>query len=301
MQNISAIIVTYFPDVATTGELLQALKHQVQRIIVVDNGSPEESVKVLKALLSDAGLLISTGYNSGLAKALNTGIAEARNAGADYVILFDQDSVPAPDMVDTLLFAVQQKQQAGIRVAAAGPNYSDVKGQSASPFVKLEGTRLRRIDCGENEIVEVDHLITSGSLVPMDALAIIGDMEDQLFIDYVDTEWCLRAINKGYLLYGAGAARMRHDLGDRNAGFLGRTVIVHSPLRYYYQLRNGIWLLRQSWVSRAWRIMDVRRLVKTYIGRSFFVGRRYENWKMMTVGIWHGLTGKMGRYEGQAP
>lgn len=301
MKNISAIIVTYFPDVAKMKELLHALKNQVQRIIVVDNGSPEESVKVLEALLPEAGSLISTGYNSGLAKALNTGIAEARNAGAEYVILFDQDSVPGPDMVDTLLFAVQQKQQAGIRVAAAGPNYSDIKGQSASPFVKLDGTRLRRIDCGENEIVAVDHLITSGSLVPMDALAIIGDMEDQLFIDYVDTEWCLRAVDKGYLLYGVGAATMRHDLGDRNAGLLGRTVIVHSPLRYYYLLRNGIWLLRQSWVSRAWRIMDVRRLFKTYIGRSLFVGRRFENWKMMTVGIWHGFSGKMGRYEGQAP
>ena len=107
--------------------------------------------------------------------------------------------------------------------------------------------------------MEVDHLSSSGCLIAMDALAEVGGMEDRLFIDYVDTEWCLRAIYKGYSLFGVGSACMQHDLGDAFVNLFSRTVPVHSSLRYYYLIRNGLWLLRQPWVSSAWKIMDTRR------------------------------------------
>ena len=196
-------------------------------------------------------------------------------------------------MVNELMLVIKSKD----RIAAVGSNYSDVKGLCASPFVKCEGVSLKRISCNTGDVVEVDHLISSGCLVSMDALKEIGYMEEKLFIDYVDTEWCLRAIHKGYSLLGVGSAHMQHDLGDEFVHLFGRTLPVHSPLRHYYLIRNGIWLLRQSWVSNRWRIMDTRRLFLIYIVYSFFVGKKFQNWKMMSLGIWHGLTGKMGCYD----
>jgi rhamnosyltransferase len=90
---------------------------------------------------------------------------------------------------------------------------------------------------------------------------------------------------------------MQHDLGDDFVSLFGRTITVRSSLRYYYLIRNGLWLLRQPWVPSAWRVMDACRLVLIYIVYSVFVGTKLMNWKMMTTGIWDGMTGKMGRYE----
>lgn len=289
MPVIVSLIVTYNPDEAILAKLLKATAPQVDHIIVIDNGSkiePCTDQKIIKVL---------KGYNSGLSEAINTGIHEAKKLAASHVLLFDQDSLPAPDMVEHLISAMIQKNHEGYKVAAVGANYSDIKGQCSPPFVKLKGLSLSRIKCDENQIVAVDHLISSGCLIAMDALSEIGLMEEKLFIDYVDTEWCLRAIQKGYSIFGVGAALMQHDLGDDHARLLGRTIPVHASLRYYYLIRNGVWLLRQPWVSNQWRIMDARRLSLIYIVYSLFVGSRLKNWQMMTQGLFHGLTGRMGK------
>ena len=298
MSSLVAIIVTYYPEESGIVRLLRAIESQVSHVVIVDNGSPESVGKVIRQHIPENGLFIPKGYNSGTAGAINTGISQAEKLAASHIVLFDQDGVPEPDMVEKLISAMNRK-KVECKVAAVGPKYSDVKGQHASPFVKLKGLKLRRVDCNddEDEVVAVDHLISSGCLISMQALREVGGMEESLFIDYVDTEWCLRAIFQGYSLFGVCFAHMQHDLGDDFVSLFGRTVPVHSSLRYYYLIRNGLWLLRQSWVSSAWRVMDARRLVLIYIVVSLFVGTRLENWKMMTTGIWHGITGRMGRYE----
>jgi len=296
MDTVVSIIVTYHPDYETLGQLFDAIMPQVSHVIVVDNSDNEAYHSDISQMLPANGSMIRQGYNSGIATAFNTGVAEAKILNASHVILFDQDSLPAPDMVECLLNTMNQVIESGQQVAAVGPNYIDVKGQKSSPFVKMKGFRLCRVECAENEIVTVDHLISSGSLISMNALNEIGLMEDELFIDYVDTEWCLRAIHKGYQIYGVGSARMNHDLGDEYAHLFGRAIPVHHPLRYYYTVRNGIWLIQQSWVSLSWKVMDFRRLFLIYLVFSFFVGKRLLNMKMLTLGIWHALIGKMGKY-----
>jgi rhamnosyltransferase len=296
MPSIVAIIVTYYPEESGIIQLLRAIESQVSRVVIIDNGSPESVEKVIRQHIPENGLFIFKGYNSGTAGAINTGISEAEKLAASHIVLFDQDGFPEPDMVENLISAMNKK-KLDCKVAAVGPEYSDVKGEHASPFVKLKGLKLRRVDCNDDEVVAVDHLISSGCLISMDALKEIGGMEERLFIDYVDTEWCQRAIYQGYSLFGVCSAHMQHDLGDDFVTLFGRTIPVHSSLRYYYLIRNGLWLLRQSWVPSAWRIMDARRLVLIYIVFSLFVGTRLKNWKMMTTGIWHGMTERMGRYE----
>jgi rhamnosyltransferase len=271
MISISAIIVTFNPCTAILSNLLFAISPQVAKVVVVDNGSSESVIKLTQEVLPNNGILIKKGFNSGIATAFNLGILEAEKNSSTHVILFDQDSLPDTNMVQELIQVIISND----RVAAVGPKYSDVKGSHASPFVKLEGFSLKRI----NSLKEV------------------GVMEDKLFVDYVDTEWCLRAIHKGYSLFGVGSAHMQHDLGDEFVYLFGRTLPVHSPLRHYYLIRNGIWLLRQPWVSNKWRIIDTRRLFLIYIVYSLFVGKKFQNWKMMSLGIWHGLSGRMGCYD----
>jgi len=65
--------------------------------------------------------------------------------------------------------------------------------------------------------MECDFLLSSGSLVPLDVIDKVGGMEEELFIDQVDTEWCLRARSMGYRVFGAFGAILEHRLGEAHA------------------------------------------------------------------------------------
>lgn len=296
-DSVVSIVVTYFPDPGGLKNLLAELSHQTDTVITVDNSNDQNTLAMIAECIPGNGILIDQKENSGIAAAINCGIRQAQKQNAGYVVLFDQDSLPGPGMIQTLHSELQRHAQSGDKIAAVGPKYSDIKGELKSPFVRLDGRKLSRIECADDEVVQVDHLISSGCLISMAALQDIGEMEEELFIDYVDTEWCLRAINKGYSLYGVGAAQMQHSLGDQLTTLFGRSHPVRGSLRYYYLIRNGIWVLRRPWISRSWRNMDRRRLFLIYIGCSLFIGSRFANWKMMTIGIWHSMTGRMGKYQ----
>jgi len=293
---IVAIIVTYHPDLGELSRLLDALKHQVEQTIVVDNGTTID-VHGFLADRNDPRLhCLLLGDNRGVSTAQNTGIAWAREHGADYVVLFDQDSEPAPDMIERLVEAAEAMAAQGHIVAAVGPRYLDARQNNPPPFIRVRGLQLERYACTEPDaIVPVDYLISSGCLIPISTLDAVGDMADALFIDYVDIEWGLRAKRFGYQSFGVCNASMRHSLGEHPIKFFGRQIPLHSPLRHYYHFRNAVWLYRQSWLPLNWKLADGWRLLLKYGFYTLFAHPRLKHFRMMTLGLWHGLRGRMGQ------
>lgn len=294
--RIGAVIVTFHPVREKLGNLMAALMPQVAAIVVVDNGSSHDVLTWIAEL--HPSRLIALGGNRGIAAAQNVGIAALRKQGVDYVVLFDHDSLPAPDMVRRLCDVARAKERAGVAVAAVGPRYLDARQQNPPPFIQISGMRVRRLPClGQDSVVEVSYLIASGCLIPMRALDAVGDMCEPLFIDYVDIEWGLRAASRGYQSFGACGALMSHDLGDEPIRFLGRTVPLHSPLRHYYHFRNAVWLYRQGELPLTWKLADAWRLLQKYCFYTLFARPRHSHWWMMTKGVIHGLKGRMGRFD----
>ena len=296
---IIATVVTYNPNLEELSRLLKALKNQVSHIIVVDNGSAIE-VKSFLVNRNDSSVhFLPLNNNLGIATAQNAGIVWSRDNKADYVVLFDQDSEPAPDMIAKLVEATEAMVSQGHKVGAVGPRYMDDRQNNPPPFIRVRGLKLERCACSEpNAIVSVDYLISSGCLIPMATLNAVGDMEDDLFIDYVDIEWGLRAKRFGYQSFGVCNASMRHSLGDYPLKFCGRQIPLHSPLRHYYHFRNAVWLYGQPWLPLNWKIVDAWRLLLKYGFYTLFAKPRLKQFKMMTMGLWHGLRRKMGRLDG---
>lgn len=294
-RSVTGIIVTYNPDLDGLSSLLEAVIPQVGKLIIVDNGSKQDLKNWIASLYSTVDFE-ELGQNFGIAKAQNVGIAKAETHGAEYALLLDQDSMPAEDMVSMLLGAAKAQMAKGIRLACVGPRYEDPRQKNPPPFIKVTGLRLERQTCTEaDSIVEVDYLIASGCLIPLSTLGTVGGMREELFIDYVDIEWGLRAKQMGYQSYGICSARMKHDLGDSPKLFLGRYIPVHSPLRHYYHFRNAVWLYRQQWLQLNWKMVDGARLVRKFVFYSLITAPRAQHARMMALGIWHGLTGKMGK------
>ncbi|MBY4898127.1 glycosyltransferase family 2 protein [Cupriavidus sp. AU9028] len=296
-----AVVVCYRPDLAQLARLLDALAPQVAGIVVVDNG-PDERLRAALASRADSGVRhLPMAGNVGVASGHNAGIDAVRAQGASHAILFDQDSLPATDMVQRLLAAVQQAQARGLRVASAGPRFHDPRDGTVYPFIRLDGWKIAQVrqpDAGQYCLA--DYLITSGCLIPLAALDEIGGMEDGLFIDYIDIEWGLRARAHGFVNLGVFDAGMEHDLGDPPRRYFGGRLRVpmHSPLRHYYHFRNALQLYRRGYIPLRWRLNDGYRLLLKGVFYSVMVENRGEQRRMILRGCRDGLAGVAGPYSG---
>lgn len=294
-----AIVVTYQPREAELNALLAALRPQLARVCVVDNASTTDPLQTVRpGFLADSWCeLIRLPSNRGVAAAQNVGIEYARAAGAAFVVLFDQDSEPAADMVARLWAVATSHAAAGIAVAGVGPRYTDARQDNPPPFIRIRGLSVERQRCHPaRPVVEVDYLISSGCLIPMATLDTVGGMREDLFIDYVDIEWGLRAKHAGFRSFGVCDATMRHALGETPLNLLGRKLPLHSPLRHYYHFRNAVRLYCEAGLPLNWKLADGWRLLLKYGVYASFARPRREHWKMMTLGIAHGIAGRMGKY-----
>ncbi len=301
-QACAAVLVTYHPDIPILLKVLQATVPQVDRVIVVDNGSPDALEEGLRPLL-DAGRVVlrRLGRNYGIAYAHNRGLEEIVAAGYRWALILDQDSIPSPPMVERLVAATEAAAAAGVRVSAAGPRYIDPRTGHEPFFVGLGRWRFRKITCGDGDLVQVDWLISSGMLISAEVLRDVGLMHEPLFIDEVDTEWCLRARARGYRCIGACRALMAHTLGSDTMKVRfnrNRHVPIHSPIRLYYIVRNGLLLARMPHVPSTWWMPNFKRLAAQFAFFSLAIPPRARNFRMMLRGVLDGLLGRSGPYGG---
>jgi rhamnosyltransferase len=297
------VLVTYFPDTDILAKVLAATLPQVDRIVVVDNGSPDGLEDALRDLIASGRVVVHRlGSNCGIAYAHNRGLEEILAAGYRHALILDQDSIPQAGMVAALASAVNDAAAGGLRVSAAGPRYVDPRTGHEPFFAGLGRWRFRRLTCvdaGGAHYIPVDCLISSGMFVPASVLRDVGLMREDLFIDEVDTEWCLRARARGYRCIGACRAMMMHTLGSDTIEInfsRSRHVPIHSPVRLYYIVRNGILLSRMPHVPSTWWMPNFKRLAAQFVLFSTVVSPRLRNLAMMLRGLRDGVFNRSGPY-----
>jgi rhamnosyltransferase len=300
--KVFAVIVDYLPDIDVLRALLDALMVQTTGIVIVDNTPADDRrVETLQTSFSQSALrLVRLGRNFGIAYALNVGIHEVMAAGATHVLLSDQDSLPAPDMVAKLLEAHDELMRAGRRVGAVGPTYTDCHTGITFPF-QIDAPdkffyRHRRPDA-TYPIVETLTLITSGTLIPVSVLRKVGPMREDFFIDHVDIEWSHRARTAGYALFGVGAAVMFHSMGDHalRVWYFGwRQESAYSPVRVYYRIRNFVALCRLPTIRWRWKVRTGWYWLGFIYSQAVFGHQRLSALRMAILGLWDGLRGRMG-------
>ncbi|MBS0225374.1 MAG: glycosyltransferase family 2 protein [Proteobacteria bacterium] len=289
-SSIAAIVVTYRPDMATLQALVDALLPQVDRLWLVDNASA--NVESIRGFAATRRIdIIGNQDNLGVGAALNQGIAVARAHGHDHVLLMDQDSLPAGDMVARLREALHA---GGESLAAAGPAHVDARTGEVAPFVRIGFPFNHKLRPASGEVVDCDFLITSGCLIPLHAINAIGDMDAGLFIDNIDLEWCFRARARGYRLVGVADAGMKHRIGDRLHWRPGGRAIIHGPGRLYTIMRNRVLLYRRADTPWRWIAQDVPRAILKFLGFSLVVAPRVANLRAMCRGLRDGLAGREG-------
>jgi rhamnosyltransferase len=262
--------------------------------VVVDNTERTRSCAELG--LDDRVVLISNGDNLGIATALNQGIEYLIDAGCQGALLFDQDSEPTAELLVGLPRMLADLLRDGRRVALLGPAYDDVRLGGVAPFVRFGFPALKRIGPEGSEPIEVDFLISSASCLNLGAWRDIGPMDDSLFIDFVDVEWCVRARAAHYSVLGTPLLSLQHSLGGEPIRVLGRAYPSHSPLRHYYLFRNATNLIMRGYMPWTWKWTEIVAMPVRLVIYGVWLTQGLEHVRMSCLGIWHGLRGTMGAY-----
>ena len=278
---IYAIVVTYNPDIDILYAQYHSLVNQVDGIIYIDNNSAIE----FKIPENNKVRIIRNTDNLGLGVAQNEGIEKAKEYGANYILLLDQDSKLPNNMVDILYTELNKIVKAGNKIAAMCPVIYSAYSKSDKPGIVSLGLNIRRkiIDGSEAVI----YAIASGSLIPVSVLDVVGCMNEKMFIDGIDLEWCLRARSMGYIVYNTSKTKLVHRLGNGSNDI----VLNHSIIREYYIIRNSLALICFKYVPFGFA---VRKIIFSFarVLSSLFKGR-FDYFKAGIRGIKDGILMKL--------
>jgi rhamnosyltransferase len=245
-------------------------------------------------------ILISPGYNSGVAAALNFGVLKAIEDGAEYIATFDQDSIVPAGMLNRLIEVANELRLNGFSFSSVSPRYFDVNSGKFMPFYRRGrfGMLEKIADKKISDVFSILTTITSGTIYPISIFKDVGLFEEGLFIDHVDHEWCFRAGSLGYSAYCCWDQVLFHKIGEmapKNA-LLGRALKVHRPIRNYYYCRNSVEMISRSYIPIEWRAGIFLDLILKMICACIIWGDKRERLTYIMMGLLHGVRGRFGEF-----
>ena len=285
---IIAVYVTYNPNIPLLERAIESLIEQVDYAIVVDN-SPQSTLE----LRNDKVFIEALENNIGIAAAQNIGIRKAIALGAEYVVLSDQDTV-YPDYYVALMLPVFKQFS---KSCVAVPKFLDSKKKGVDGFFAINPVIFQQFipSSGKHEIFQA---IASGKVIKTSLLNKIGLMNEDLYIDWVDFEWCWRARSKGFQIIGNADVVIQHQLGDMSKDLGFREVNLRSAIRHYYITRNAFYLaLYCQDLDLGHRINLFFKSFRYIVGYPVLSKPHSKHLKAVLVGFWHGITKKLGKYD----
>ena len=209
--------------------------------------------------------------------------------GAEYLLLLDQDSVLGSNFISAMSKVYSQ-----YSVGILGPSFYDPHTNEFYWGTNYIGPFIKRTQI--QEITDVTYVIASGSFFSSEVYKNVGKMEEELFVDYIDVEWALRAKKAGYRVAMTNQASMAHTIGDSRLNLLGRKISIHSPMRRYFLVRNSFFMIRKSYIPIGYKIREVfLNLVRAMI--SLVVNKdKKKTFAMILYGVIDGVSGKFGPF-----
>lgn len=292
MRSVWVVFSSFRPDESLLSAVQTATREVGNRVLIVDDGSGPGYDAVWSAIAVVGGEVLHISDNAGIAAALNLGIREALDRGADAVVTFDQDSAIPEGVVDALVSAADFASRRGVPVAFVVPEY-------------FAGTR--QVSSTEDEVQFVRHAIQSGMLIPRATFESVGLLRDDFFIDLVDTEFELRCDGAGLRGIAAPTWELGHRLGRAyRRELFGRrlrlpgvpdVVTLSTPFRYYYRVRNRRVVNREFLrAAPAWVLRDTILEAAHFVNALVLARPKLVLWRVMRTG-WsdagHARMGKM--------
>jgi len=268
-------------------------------VIVIDNASSDDSVKMVKSEFPQI-ILIENNENRGFAAANNQGIQIAKGR---YILLLNSDTIVLDGAIQkNLVFADQHPDAAVVGCKVLNPDKSLQPTCFMYPSLLnlfLSSTYLykffprsrflgreRMTWWDRNDIREVEVVTGCFMLVKKETIEKVGMMDESFFMYAEETDWCYRFKKAGWKLFFTPNAQIIH-LGGQSSKAVRPQMIIqlrvgilqfiekHHNIVYYYlaKLMILLWLaIRIPWWGILYIISKNTRTEALLLIKSYWQG-----------------------------
>jgi len=244
--ELGIVTVTY-NSAKVLAPFLECVRRQTTRdfvLVVMDNASTDETLKVLEAHRDDNVRLLANSKNTGIAEGNNQGIALCRELGVKWVLLINNDTEFPDDLFEKMIASAERL---STRVLVPRITYYDrpdlnwfagghfswrrgLQGRHETVVAPFEGstTAPRNISCAT----------TCCMLIRTDVFDQVGLMDEAYFVYWDDTDFCWRLNRHGVQISFDPSLTMKHKVGSLTGGEL-------SPFAEHHYNRNQVYFLRK--------------------------------------------------------
>ncbi len=301
MDYIAAVIVNWnrFEATVECVSSIQTAELPCREIVIVDNGSTDESGKLLKEHFqsNESVTVIEQSVNTGFGAGANAGIQVVLEHTPRFVFLINNDAVVDPRCLAVLASVLGSSEDCGLvgpailyhgaqdKVWQGGGVFSLLKAGVVVPDKDKTYDRISKSNR------DVTFLSGCALLVRSELFASVGMFDEDYFIYGEDADLCLRAKKAGFRLLYAPEAKALHKIseggGERASAFA-----------LYHLGRSGMLLYRKRF-SRAYSFYGLflqslmftpYRAIQVLKGGS---GLRGFSWWLK--GLWDGFRGRHAR------
>lgn len=279
LSNVYAVIVAYETDPNQLDRILATVANQCGFVLADNSDDGALAREIAACVVHHGGHYLCMDGNRGIGLAQNRAINVAWSLGADAVLLLDDDSMPANDLVECLVTCSESLGHAVV----VGANALDSGG--------LEISNARHIS---GPLPSCRDMMSSGTLIRHEIFDRVGPFDDSLFIDCVDFDWGWRAQRMGIALRLCRATAITHRLGE---GCIAG-VSYPSPIRHYFQYRNILRMMTRPHTPLIWRLSQFLKLSIKLLLIPLLMPEKVRRLRFAFAGIRDAIKGRAGPWPG---
>lgn len=237
-------------------------------IVIVDNASTDGSAAYIQEHYPET-TIIKNQENLGYAEGNNVGMRYALEQKADYIFILNNDTVIKPDTIRLLVEELSMNPQV-IAVSPKSYYYAfPEKVYYAGGIINSDGTVSHRNDDVIGSSFVTRWLNGCAMLIRADLLPDVGLLDKIFYNLFEDTDWSLRARNKGYELRVNPKAILYHKSAASFEGTIAPAYV------YYYHRNHLLWIdrnfdgqLRSTYkrMKLKKQFSNIKKIIKFIIG-----------------------------------
>lgn len=282
-EKICGLVILYHPTEEEINNIQFFIK-RLKKLWIIDNS--ESDLRDYSRFFGGADniVIVQDGFNRGIGARINFVLQKALEEGFTWLLTMDQDST-FTDLNLTKYFD---------KISSLGDN-NDIAMVGV-------GYGTHAADNGKDIFfTPVDSVITSGTIINIKAAKKIGMLNEDLFIDEVDTEFSYRALVGGWQVLQCEGVFMNHKLGEMKLvrslfTFKQSARSLHAPVRLYYITRNFQWVKQryEKYFPLVFKLRS-KQIMTVYKNNIIYNPKRIEVIKMIMKGYRDYKNNKFGK------
>ncbi|MEG4455094.1 tetratricopeptide repeat protein [Microcoleus sp. N9_A1] len=240
--QVAILILNYncTEDVVKLIVSIEQSQFQQFQICIVDNQSPNIDLNELVSLFNKH-TIIRTSKNLGYAGGNNVGIQYVKQFGFDFVWILNPDTIVKPDTLASLVRAAETHKDISIygsvicwtqnpEIVWFGGGVVKLSNQEFQTYHLYNGQHKNLIP---DQIYDVDYVTGASIFCRTKIFDEVGLIPERYFLYFEETDWCLRAREKGHRIAIIPSSQLYHSKKSQVG-------VLPTKIYFYYYIRGSV-------------------------------------------------------------